>query len=143
MNTNVDYSKGFALGYTAVLSRSMVNNFRWGFTRQSSGNVGNSDQTWIYFRILDQGITRSRDFQMPIHNFVDDLSWSKGTHSLQFGANIATLRNPRKSYLGSFSGAYTNASWLDTAGFANQPGSPFDPAQWRLSRCRPRLQQLL
>ncbi|MBP1598665.1 MAG: hypothetical protein H6Q05_4042 [Acidobacteria bacterium] len=126
MNTNVDYSKGFALGYTAVLSRSVVNNFRWGFTRQSTGNVGNSDQTWVYFRILDQGITRTHDFQMPIHNFVDDLSWSKGSHSLQFGANIATLRNPRRSYLGSFSEAYTNASWLDTAGFAGT-GNPFDP----------------
>ena len=125
MNTNVDYSKGFALGYTAVLSRSMVNNFRWGFTRQSSGNAGNSDQPWIYFPNMDQGITRSRDFQMPVQNFVDDLSWSKGTHSLQFGVSIATLRNPRRSYISAFSSGSTNAAY--GSGFANNPGSPFDP----------------
>ena len=127
MNTNVDYSKGSAIVYTAVLSRTMVNNFRWGFTRQSSGNAGNSDKTWIYIRNMDQGVTRSRDFQMPVHNFVDDLSWTKGAHSLQFGVNIATLRDPRRSYLNSFSNAWTNAAYMDTAGFANDPGSPFDP----------------
>src|SRR4029077_5535505 len=35
--TTSDHSKGFALGYTAVLSPTLTNSFVWGFTRQSFG----------------------------------------------------------------------------------------------------------
>src|SRR5262245_23752088 len=33
--TLVDYSKGYSVGYTAVLRPNLVNNFRYGYTRQS------------------------------------------------------------------------------------------------------------
>src|SRR6267142_2091637 len=39
----VDYSKGFAVGYAASLSNTVVNTFRWGYTRQSMGTIGNDD----------------------------------------------------------------------------------------------------
>ncbi|HEX4380125.1 MAG TPA: carboxypeptidase-like regulatory domain-containing protein, partial [Candidatus Acidoferrum sp.] len=45
-----DYSKGVTVGYTGVLSSTLVNNFRWGFTRQSVGQFGNSDDPQILFR---------------------------------------------------------------------------------------------
>jgi len=41
MQTMTDHSKGFVVGYTAVLNPSMVNSFHWGFTRQSTGFLGN------------------------------------------------------------------------------------------------------
>src|SRR6202171_1690906 len=53
--TNVDHSKGFALGYTAVLSHNLTNSFLWGFTRQSFGIVGNTDAQW---NTLDRKSTR-------------------------------------------------------------------------------------
>jgi hypothetical protein len=121
-----DHSKGFVAGYTALLSPTLVNNFRWGFTRQSVGDQGNSTQQWVIFRSLDQGYTRSRNYQMPVHNFVDDVSWHKGRHTFGFGTNLAFLRNPRLSTLGSFSDGSANAAWLNTGGFANT-NSPFDP----------------
>lgn len=127
-NTAVDYSKGFAVGYTAVLSPALVNNFRWGFTRQSVGNIGNSDQPYIHFRGMDQGVTRSNNFQMPVNNFVNDLSWTKGKHTFQFGTNIAIIRDPRESTLNSFSDGIANAAWLDTGGFAASNSSPLNPA---------------
>jgi len=53
-HTFADYSKGFSVGYTALLKPTFVNNFRWGFTRQSFGNIGNNDsQPFIYFRGLN------------------------------------------------------------------------------------------
>jgi hypothetical protein len=132
LHTLVDYSKGFVAGYTAVLRPNLVNNFRWGFTRQSSGDIGRSDESWIQFRSLNddpeqQGISRSRTFQMPVHNFVDDLSWTKSRHSLQFGVNLSFIRNPRSSTRGSFSNASTNASWLTVAGISGT-GIELDPA---------------
>ncbi|GAC1633062.1 MAG: hypothetical protein NVS9B14_07190 [Candidatus Acidiferrum sp.] len=54
--TTADHSKGFALGYTAVLTNTLNNSFRWGYTRQSYGVVGNTNQPWNAFLGLDQGI---------------------------------------------------------------------------------------
>ena len=125
----VNYNKGSVVGYTAILRPNLVNNFRWGFTRESVGTIGNSSDQVIYFRGLNDAsgaVSRTRAFQRPIHNFTDDVSWSKGRHTFQFGAAIAFIRNPRQSQQASFSDGVTNASWLDTAGFANT-GADFDP----------------
>ncbi len=126
-HTITDHSKGFAVGYTAVFSPTIVNNLRYGLTRQSVGNGGNSTEPWNQFRGLDQGITYSTAFQMPVHNILDDLSWTKNNHTLQFGANVGFVRNPRLSTLNSFSYGLANSAWLNTSGFANTH-SPLDPS---------------
>lgn len=137
LQTRQDYSKGFALGYAAVLRPTLVNNFRWGYTRQSVGFVGNNDtDPFIFFRGLNDNSTtnnstlavvRSSLFQTPVHNFVDDLTWTKGRHTLQFGTNVRIIRNPRSNFINSFPDAVTNASALDTAGMANKD-NPLNPA---------------
>lgn len=128
-NTIANFNKGSVVGYTAILRPNLVNNFRWGFTRESVGNVGNSTQQWIIFRGLNDqtgAITRSRSFQRPIQSIVNDLSWVKGKHTLQFGGVFEFIRNPRNSTLASFSQGVTNASWLDNAAIAGT-GSELDP----------------
>jgi hypothetical protein len=135
--TQVDYSKGYSVGYVAVLRSNLVNNFRYGYTRQSFGQIGNQTQDVISFRGLNDNSTPNNsslvytdntNFQVPVHNFVDDVSWIKGRHTLQFGGNIGILRNPQSNNTNSFSSASDNPSWLDTAGMANS-GAPghFDP----------------
>jgi hypothetical protein len=126
MQTTVDHSKGFAFGYTAVLSPTMVNSFHWGYTRQSFGVIGNTNQQWNQFLGLDQGITFSHNFQLPLHNFVDDFSWTKGTHSFQFGASIKIARNPRTSFLHSNTLALGTTNWTSPIGFAGT-SSTLDP----------------
>jgi hypothetical protein len=122
-----DHSKGFALGYTAVLSPTAVNTFRWGFTRQSVGIVGNSNQEWNLFYGLDQGVIYSHNAQVPVHQLLDDFSWTKGTHSLQFGTNVGFVRDPRLSYEHSFSLGKGATNWMSPTGFANT-GGYLDPA---------------
>ena len=124
--TQLDRSKGMVIGYTSLLRSNLVNNFRYGLTRQSIGNTGNSNQPWIYIRNLDQGVAYSSSFTLPVHNFVDDLSWTKGNHQLTFGTDIRIIRNASSNQNSSYSYAYANASWLNTAGFANT-NSPFSP----------------
>ena len=133
----VDYSKGFSVGYSAALSTTVLNTFRWGFTRQSFGRIGNdSTQQFIFFRTLnnnevgdnsDLAVVRSRSFQVPIHNLIDDISWSRGNHTLQFGTNLGFARQPQSSLVNSFSQGVTNASWLDTGGMAGQGADHMDP----------------
>lgn len=124
--TTADHSKGLVVGYIAVLSPSITNSFHWGFTRQSFGIVGNTDQQWNEFLGLDQGITYSHNFQVPLHNLLDDLSWTKGTHTFQFGGAIGIARDPRTSYLHSNTIALGTTNWTSPIGFADT-SSTLDP----------------
>ncbi|HTB93717.1 MAG TPA: carboxypeptidase-like regulatory domain-containing protein, partial [Candidatus Sulfotelmatobacter sp.] len=71
-----DYSKGFSIGYSAVLRPNLVNNFRYGFTRQSFGITGNQTQDIIYFRGLNDNstsnfsslaYTNNSNYQVPVN----------------------------------------------------------------------------
>src|SRR5258708_32634367 len=100
------------------------------------GVLGNNDtEPFVYVRGLNdnstpalswEAVTRSFNYQTPVYNFVDDLSWIHGRHTLQFGTNVRFIRNPRENFLTSFSRGVTNSSGLDTAGLANK-NSPLDP----------------
>ena len=138
--TVVDHSKGFAVGYTAVLSPTTANTFHWGYTRESKGFIGNTDQPWNIIYTLDQGINYSHSFQLPVHNLLDDFSWTKGAHTLQFGTNVGFARNPRVSMLHSFSVGRGVSFWLAPPGFSNtitttSAGSPLDPAYLTSPSC--------
>ncbi len=135
--SSVDYSKGYSVGYVAVLRPNLVNNFRYGYTRQSLGEIGNQTQDQLFFRNLNDNegtnnsalaVTNTNDYQVPVHNFVDDISWIKGKHTFAFGGSINLLRNPQTNNTNSFTSASDNPSWLDTAALANTgvPGH-FDP----------------
>lgn len=129
--TEVNFNKGIIANYTGVISPTIVNSVRYGFVRESDGEIGNSNQEWIYLRGLnDQGgaITRSTQYQRPIHNFADDLSWSRGKHTWQFGA-VATFIRDATARLGtSFSDGSVNSAWLDTGGITTTAKSPLNPA---------------
>jgi hypothetical protein len=124
--TLVDHSKGMALGYTAVLGANKVNSFRWGYTRQSSGIIGNTNRSWNVFYGLDEPIFYSHNAQTPVHSFTDDFSWTKGSHSIQFGGTTGIARNPRLSYEHSFSLGKGATNWMSPTGFANT-GYYLDP----------------
>ena len=128
MQTMEDHSKGFVVGYTAVLSPAAVNTFHWGFTRQSTGFVGNSKQEWNTFYGLDPSFTYSHNAQTPVNNFLDDFSWTKGKHTLQFGGNIGIASDPRASLQHSFSVGKGATNWMSPTGFANTGGGYLDPA---------------
>jgi Carboxypeptidase regulatory-like domain len=124
--TNTDHSKGFAVGYTTILSSTLANSFRWGFTRQSVGAVGNTNQPWNAFLGLDQGFTYSHNFQVGTHNLLDDFSWTKKSHALQFGTAIGLARDPRSSNLHSNHLGLGTTNWTSPIGFAGTT-STLDP----------------
>lgn len=125
--SQVDLSKGFVGGYTGLYGPSWVNAIRYGYTHQSVGTVGDSDQPWVYFRGMDQGVTYSSQFVAPVHNIVDTATYLKGTHTFQFGGNILLMRNNGNNYGDSFSDSLLNSDWLTSSGFADK-NSPLNPA---------------
>jgi Carboxypeptidase regulatory-like domain/TonB dependent receptor len=130
--TTADHSKGFAVGYTTVLSPTLTNSFVWGFTRQSFGVVGNTpnNQAWNTFLGLDQGIAYSHNFQVNLHNLKDDLSWTKKTHAFQFGTAIGLARDPRESFLHSNPLGLGTTNWTSPIGFSFT-SSTLDPTNTR------------
>ncbi len=121
-------TKGIAVGYTAVLRDNLINNLRYQFVRQGLGDHGLTGQAVADFRGVDDpvGITRTTNSNVPVHNIVDDISWVRGKHTLQFGTNWRFITNNRFSNLHNASDALTNVFWLDNAGIAGT-GSSLDP----------------
>ncbi len=125
-------SKGIVAGYAWVLSPTKVNNFHYGFIRQGIGENGASAQNFVVLRGLDTPVADNRTTSkiVPVHNFTDDFSWSKGTHTIEFGGNYRMITNERVSDANSFTRAITNAAFLIPTGIANT-GQSFDPAAFK------------
>ncbi len=109
---------GIATGHTWTMNSSMVNKFTYGFTRDAFTNGGDSNQNFVTFRFIYQPFAFRRELSRvtPVHNFADDFTWVKGTHTLSFGANIRLVSNRRSSFGASFDNASMNPSFYDGSG---------------------------
>lgn len=109
---------GVAANYTWTVSPTLVNTFRYGFTRLAYTRGGDSTDPNISFRFVfsPKQYYRSLSRVTPVHNFVDDISWIKGNHTFQFGVNLRFIDNERSSLNGSFDSAVTNPSFYELSG---------------------------
>lgn len=111
-------AKGLAIGYNAILTPSLVSNFRYGLTRYSRERTGSQTASAVTFMGLSDlyplttGITR----KMPLHQFGGDLSYTSGRHLVQFGAVARLLSNRSLNGVKSFHSASTNVNWLRGTG---------------------------
>ncbi len=112
------HPKGLAAGHTWTLSNTLVNNFRYGLTRDAFTQGGDSADNQILFRFIfsPRAFTRTLSRVTPVHNFIDDVSWTKGTHAMQFGTNIRLIENARTSFGAAYDTAITNPSFYDFSG---------------------------
>jgi hypothetical protein len=80
----IDNSKGMTFGDTWTISSNMVNDIRYGYIRQGFGNSGVGSGDYVDFRFLDTATAETRDtiISVPVNNMVDNLSWSKGKHTI-------------------------------------------------------------
>ena len=123
----VNFNKGLIANYSSVLTPTIVNNFRYGYIRESIGTIGNTDVPVNDIRGIDQGINYSSQFQRPINSFWDDLTWTHGKHSWQFGFQASLIRNPSSSTTGFVQLRLHERSMVEYfrlggAEFATQPG---------------------
>ncbi len=120
---------GGAIGYDAVLSPTLTNSFRYGFTKIDENNAGLTNSNYTTFRFISpyEGIGSSftDNRATPTQNFVNDLSWFKGRHTMKAGTNIRFTRVPKNRFQTSFLSATVNPSWVAGIGRRNMPGSSF------------------
>lgn len=115
---------GFVIGHIWTLNNTVVNNFRYGLTREAFTSQGDAAKNEIYFRNIFFPVNDSRTIarKTPVQNIVNDISWVKGTHTAQFGTNIRIIRNQRTTFANAYDTAFTNPS-----GYA-QNGNPISNA---------------
>ena len=115
-------AKGLAVGHVWTLRDNLINNIRYGYVRPSDGFAGLETQPYVIFRGMDTPVGESptRTLLPPLHNIIDDVSWRRGNHTLQFGGNLRIVKDIRSSNEISFLGGETNPSWLFDSSFTCQ-----------------------
>ncbi len=112
----LDNSKGLATGITTVLTPSMVNTFRYGFTRegvQTTGVLAASYADPSYGSVSPlYGTTTGSVNLIPVNDIHDDVVWTKGAHTISFGTEFLLLHNNYSTDANSFSVADGDGLYL-------------------------------
>ena len=122
-------SKGFAAGYTFLVTPRLVNDLRYGLTRQGVDDAGASTQPIIFFSEVAQPVStmRSTAVIIPVQNIVDNVSWTKHNHNLAFGGNIRIIDDKRSGNAQSYPDGQMNQGWLTRSSTIANSQGPFDP----------------
>lgn len=127
MFATTDNTKGIAAGDTWTISGNVVNSARYQFSRQGYSNVAGAVGNFSTLSGTPPLPIGSATFtQVPVHNFVDDLTWNKGAHTIQFGANYRHIDVKSNTNSTSFNAANNNWAWLTGDGIAGR-GVSLDP----------------
>lgn len=75
-----DNTKGIAAGDTWIIGTNLINDLRYGYTRQGFSDRGVGNNSYVDFRFLSaptaENLTSIRN--VPVNSIVDNLSWTKG-----------------------------------------------------------------
>ena len=111
-------SKGLVIGDTWAISPRVVNNLRYGYIWQGIGVRGVGTQSYVSFGAIPftPGLanpvaeTRTTLTNVPVSNLVEDLTWVKGKHTLQFGGNFRHVLVNNSTDANSYNSAATGAN---------------------------------
>lgn len=110
-------SRGISALYTAVLNPSLVNVATFGLTRvglQQTGPAG----TGYTLDTIDPFVNYTRGYTRiaPTYNLIDDVTWTRGTHTVTAGANIRFVRNGITNYANAWPNYSSSRSSLTGLG---------------------------
>ena len=125
-----DNTKGISGGDTWTATSHLVNDFRYGYVRQGYGDSGQDCGAYVIFlRAISQPTSEacSTILNVPVNNFIDNVTWSHGSHTLSFGVNLRIITNYQSSNNISYGNAQLNNQWLNTGGAISGTGGSLDP----------------
>ena len=97
-------SKGISGNYTWLVKPSLINVVTMGFTRMGLEQSGTVGTALTFDNISSPANYNARGFihQIPSTNIADDLTWTKGKHSITTGINFRFITNNRSDFNNSF-----------------------------------------
>ncbi len=124
-----DNTKGIAVGDTWTITNSLVNDFRYGYTRQGYSDAGNGCGAVVTFSALSQPTpeTCTTIIHVPVQNIIDNTTWTRGNHTLSFGADLRIITNYSSTNAQSYNSAAIYNNWLSGGGVIAGTGGPLDP----------------
>lgn len=121
---HLENDKGIALGYTWIATPALVNSLRYGFTRQSYDETGVQTAPIVSFTAMDNPIASTTPLSatIPVQDIEENLTWTRGAHTVLLGGSLRFSRTRRISFANSFSGAAMTPGWfLDNARYLLVP----------------------
>jgi hypothetical protein len=94
----LDNSRGLAGRYTAVITPHLVNSLTYGYTRLGTASTGNESVIPSFGFTTLQATPRASQRVAPTSNAADDLTWTKGRHTVQTGVDLRFWENDRLSF---------------------------------------------
>jgi hypothetical protein len=117
--------RGLAVGHIWAINDHLTNNARYGWTRYGNNIQGAVTGNFIQFTGLASlaPTTTSTLVIENTHNFADDLSYTKGRHTIQAGGNDRLIYNKRLMNIFQFQYGQIAAAGLASGGIANKAAS--------------------
>ena len=124
-------TKGIAINDSWMIKSNVINSFRYGYIRQGIGNRGAGSGPFVDFGGLSslEAENRTTINTIPVHNFIDDITWVKHEHTLQFGANYRLIHSISASDNTSWNSAVGSYGFFPLSGIANT-GQNYDPGAY-------------
>ncbi len=105
-STERDNHKGLSARYTTIITPTLINSFTYGLTRlgqQLSGVSGTGFQFEpTALANLQNWAARAKGRTNPLHNVMDDVTWTKGRHTITAGFNFRFNDNRLSAYTSSY-----------------------------------------
>jgi hypothetical protein len=123
-SSDLDHSKGMAAGWTSLIAPNLLSTFRYGFTRYGHEDTGLLNAPYVSFYGLDtlSATTTGLVRIIPVHQLSEDLAWTKGRHTMDFGGVVRIIRNRSLNYAKSYPFGTV------TYGYLQQTGQDLVPA---------------
>jgi hypothetical protein len=102
-SVELNTSYGVSASYTGVLSTNVINTANFGLTDIRMKRTGTLGST-LNLDQIDVPIDLTRPFERsaPTYNFINDLTWNKGAHTITMGGNLRLVRNNRTSFANAY-----------------------------------------
>ena len=112
-----DNTKGIAIGHTWTPSPNLVNDLRYGYTRQGYQTTGLGQGDYVVVKFLTQPTAQTRRTvqHVPVQNVIDTLDWTRGAHTFSVGGNWRMITNEHGTDANSYNSASTNYEWIASA----------------------------
>lgn len=129
-------NKGLAVGHVWSITNSLSNNARYGVTRLGSARRGTGSLPYTNFSVISPltATTTTSIYAVTTNNFADDVSYTKGRHTIGFGANVYLIINGQYFDAPLVPVSNVSPNLLATAAIANQGGS-LDPGAFGCADC--------
>jgi len=124
--STIDNTKGIAAGDTWVINSNIVNDIRYGYTRQgfAQAGVGSGVYTDIRFIATPTAETRTTIRAVPVNSILDTLNYTRGNHSIQVGGTWRLIHNNSQTNANSFNSGSTNPLGLSSKGLPDPSTLP-------------------